>query len=142
MKQADEHREEVGKRCTCGGGYDPDCPVDHGALPYHERLPVWVAFPLESFDADDGTIDEDGALQWLRENELAAWPESFVRAPCRVKMTNGETNMLMSGTDVLVSAALACLLEDTGHGRHWLRENGLKDWPLHWYQDADGEWKA
>lgn len=32
----------------------------------------------------------EDVLQWLRENDLAAWPEHFVQAPCRIKMTTGE----------------------------------------------------
>lgn len=74
-------------RCLTCGRYSATWPSCAKCGPYHLSIPSWAVPNLSEFAADDGSIDEAGALQWLRENELAAWPESFVQAPCRAQMT-------------------------------------------------------
>lgn len=76
-------------RCLTCGRYSATWPSCANCGPYHLSIPSWAVPKLSEFAADDGSIDEAGALQWLRENELAAWPESFVQAPCRVRLSNG-----------------------------------------------------
>lgn len=85
MKQTDEHLKELARRIVEDAARWQKSPAGQKqrkryAKWLRKQPPAWATFPLDSFDADDGTVDRDGALQWLRENELAAWPDDDLQA--------------------------------------------------------------